>query len=131
MDYYDYDALKNVVMGEVKNSFKPEFINRIDEVVVFHGLDRKHVSAILGIQLARLGHRLALLDIGLDVRDGVLEMLGDSNFDPAYGARPLKRAIQSEIENPLSKLILDGEFAAGDSIVINAKNGSLEFRKEI
>ena len=131
MDYSDYDALKNVVMGEVKNSFKPEFINRIDEVVVFHGLDRKHVSAILGIQLARLGHRLALLDIGLDVRDGVLEMLGDSNFDPAYGARPLKRAIQSEIENPLSKLILDGEFAAGDSIVINAKNGSLEFRKEI
>ncbi len=131
MDFSDYDALKNVVMGEVKNSFKPEFINRIDEVVVFHGLDRKHVSAILGIQLARLGHRLALLDIGLDVRDGVLEMLGDSNFDPAYGARPLKRAIQSEIENPLSKLILDGEFAAGDSIVINAKNGSLEFRKEI
>lgn len=131
MDYSDYGALKDAVMGEVKNSFKPEFINRIDEIVVFHGLGREDVSAILSIQLKRLGHRLASLDMGLDVRSGVLEMLGDSSFDPAYGARPLKRAIQSEVENPLSKLILDGRFVAGDTIVIDVNNGVLEFNKKI
>ena len=129
MDNSDYDAVKNAVIGEVKNSFKPEFINRVDEIVVFHGLGRAHVSAILEIQLKRLEQRLASLDIGLDVGRGVLELLGDSSFDPAYGARPLKRAIQSEVENPLSKLILDGQFGTGDTVIVDVKDGSLEFHK--
>jgi ATP-dependent Clp protease ATP-binding subunit ClpB len=129
MDYSNYDALKNTVMGEVKTSFKPEFINRIDEVVVFHGLGRDDVSAILSVQLKRLESRLASLDIGLNVHSDVLELLGDSGFDPAYGARPLKRAIQSEVENPLSKLILEGQFGSGDTIFVEVAKGSLNFHK--
>ena len=129
MDYSDYVALKDTVMGEVKNSFKPEFINRIDEVVVFHGLGREDVSAILNIQLKRLASRLASLNMGLDIQNDVLDLLGESSFDPAYGARPLKRAIQSEVENPLSKLILEGQFSSGDTISIGVANGSLEFHK--
>jgi len=129
MDYSDYVALKDTVMGEVKNSFKPEFINRIDEVVVFHGLGREDVSAILNIQLKRLASRLASLNMGLDIQSDVLDLLGESSFDPAYGARPLKRAIQSEVENPLSKLILEGQFSSGDTISIGVANGSLQFHK--
>jgi len=129
MDYSDYVALKDTVMGEVKNSFKPEFINRIDEVVVFHGLGREDVSAILNIQLKRLASRLASLNMGLDIQNEVLDLLGESSFDPAYGARPLKRAIQSEVENPLSKLILEGQFSSGDTISIGVANGSLQFHK--
>ena len=129
MDYSDYVALKDTVMGEVKNSFKPEFINRIDEVVVFHGLGRKDVSAIINIQLKRLASRLASLNMGLDIQNDVLDLLGESSFDPAYGARPLKRAIQSEVENPLSKLILEGQFSSGDTISIGVANGSLQFHK--
>ena len=129
MDYSDYVALKDTVMGEVKNSFKPEFINRIDEVVVFHGLGREDVSAILNIQLKRLASRLASLNMGLDIQNDVLDLLGESSFDPAYGARPLKRAIQSEVENPLSKLILEGQFSSGDTISIGVANGSLQFHK--
>ena len=130
MDYSDYVALKDTVMGEVKNSFKPEFINRIDEVVVFHGLGREDVSAILNIQLKRLASRLASLNMGLDIQNDVLDLLGESSFDPAYGARPLKRAIQSEVENPLSKLILEGQFSSGDTITIGVANGSLQFHKQ-
>jgi ATP-dependent Clp protease ATP-binding subunit ClpB len=129
MDYSNYDALKNTVMGEVKTSFKPEFINRIDEVVVFHGLGRDDVNAILSVQLKRLESRLASLDISLNVHSDVLELLGDSGFDPAYGARPLKRAIQSEVENPLSKLILEGQFGAGDTIFVEVAKGLLNFHK--
>ena len=129
MDYSDYVALKDTVMGEVKNSFKPEFINRIDEVVVFHGLGREDVSAILNIQLKRLASRLASLNMGLDIQNDVLDLLGESSFDPAYGARPLKRAIQSEVVNPLSKLILVGPFSSGDTISIGVANGSLQFHK--
>ena len=129
MDYSDYVALKDTVMGEVKNSFKPEFINRIDEAVVFHGLGREDVSAILNIQLKRLASRLASLNMGLDIQNDVLDLLGESSFDPAYGARPLKRAIQSEVENPLSKLILEGQFSSGDTISIGVANGSLQFHK--
>ena len=129
MDYSDYVALKDTVMGEVKNAFKPEFINRIDEVVVFHGLGREDVSAILNIQLKRLANRLASLNMGLDIQNDVLDLLGESSFDPAYGARPLKRAIQSEVENPLSKLILEGQFSSGDTISIGVANGSLQFHK--
>ena len=129
MDYSDYDALKKVVMDQVKDSFKPEFINRIDEAVVFHGLGRGDVSAILKIQLARLAERLSKLDVGLNFNDAVLDALGDSGFDAVYGARPLKRAIQSGIENPLSKLILEGTFGPGDTVTIDVHEGGLRFTK--
>ena len=131
MDWNQDDAVKNAVMESVKEVFKPEFINRLDEVVVFHGLGRKDVSAILAIQFARLRERLQGLDINFQFNNEVLEALGDNNFDPTYGARPLKRAIQSEIENPLSKLILEGAFGPGDTIVTKVEKGVLNFRKLI
>ena len=131
MDWNQDGAVKNAVMESVKEVFKPEFINRLDEVVVFHGLGRKDVSAILAIQFARLRERLQGLDINFQFNNEVLEVLGDNNFDPTYGARPLKRGIQSEIENPLSKLILEGAFGPGDTIVIEVEKGVLNFRKLI
>jgi len=131
MDWNQVGAVKNAVMESVKEVFKPEFINRLDEVVVFHGLGRKDVSAILTIQFARLRERLQGLDINFQFNNEVLEALGDNNFDPTYGARPLKRAIQSEIENPLSKLILEGAFGPGDTIVTEVEKGVLNFRKLI
>ena len=131
MDWNQDGAVKNAVMESVKEVFKPEFINRLDEVVVFHGLGRKDVSAILAIQFARLRERLQGLDINFQFNNEVLEVLGDNNFDPTYGARPLKRAIQSEIENPLSKLILEGAFGPGDTIVTEVEKGVLNFRKLI
>ncbi|MDA0237698.1 MAG: ATP-dependent chaperone ClpB [Proteobacteria bacterium] len=129
MDYSNYEALKKAVMEQVKDSFKPEFINRIDETVVFHGLAREDVNAILKIQLTRLAERLAKLDIGLTFNDAVLDTLGERGFDPVYGARPLKRAIQSGVENPVSKLILEGEFGSGDTVIIDAHEGGLRFSK--
>jgi ATP-dependent Clp protease ATP-binding subunit ClpB len=131
MDWDNDGAVKNAVMESVKEVFKPEFINRLDEVVVFHGLGRKDVNAILAIQLERLRERLQGLDIYFQFNNEALDMLGDNNFDPAYGARPLKRAIQSEIENPLSKLILEGTFGLGDTIVTEVEKGVLNFRKLI
>jgi ATP-dependent Clp protease ATP-binding subunit ClpB len=131
MDWGNDGAVKNAVMESVKEVFKPEFINRLDEVVVFHGLGRKDVNAILAIQLERLRERLQGLDIYFQFNNEALDMLGDNNFDPAYGARPLKRAIQSEIENPLSKLILEGTFGPGDTIVTEVEKGVLNFRKLI
>jgi ATP-dependent Clp protease ATP-binding subunit ClpB len=131
MDWDNDGAVKNAVMESVKEVFKPEFINRLDEVVVFHGLGRKDVNAILAIQLERLRERLRGLDIYFQFNNEALDMLGDNNFDPAYGARPLKRAIQSEIENPLSKLILEGTFGPGDTIVTEVEKGVLNFRKLI
>ena len=96
--------------GELKNHFRPEFLNRIDETVVFHGLDAKHIAAIAKIQLEALEKRLAAMDLKLQVSDLALAELAKVGFDPVFGARPLKRAIQQRIENPLSKLLLEGRF---------------------
>ena len=125
----DYQVIKLAVMGEVKASFRPEFINRIDEVVVFHALDEKHIKSIAKIQLGLLEQRLASLDMKLEVSDAVLAELADTGFDPIYGARPLKRAIQSAIENPLAKEILEGHFAPKDTIVVNLRDGRVTFGK--
>jgi ATP-dependent Clp protease ATP-binding subunit ClpB len=111
-----YDAIKAAVMAEVKNHFRPEFVNRIDEVVVFHALSEEHIKAIAKIQLKILEQRLAKMDFGLQVGDAALAELAKVGFDPVYGARPLKRAIQSELENPLAKAILEGRFAPKDTI---------------
>ena len=123
----DYQVIKLAVMAEVKNYFRPEFINRIDELVVFHALDETHIKSIARIQLQYLEKRLAAMDMKLEVSDAALAELASTGFDPIYGARPLKRAIQSRIENPLAKEILSGRFAAKDTIKVDFRNDKILF----
>jgi ATP-dependent Clp protease ATP-binding subunit ClpB len=129
MEGSDPEVVKMAVMGEVKTHFRPEFINRIDEIVVFHALDAKNIGAIAKIQLKTLEQRLQQMDMGLQVSDAALLKIAEAGFDPVYGARPLKRAIQQEIENVLSKQILQGKFGPKDVISIDAKDGELVFGK--
>jgi len=112
----DYEDVKEAVTGELKNHFRPEFLNRIDETVVFHSLDATHIADIAKIQLQVLTARLAKMDLGLVVSDAAVAELAKVGFDPVFGARPLKRAIQQRIENPLSKLLLEGQFAPKSTI---------------
>jgi len=123
----DYQVIKLAVLGEVKAQFRPEFVNRIDEIVVFHALDDKHIKSIAKIQLGFLEKRLAGMEMQLSVTDAALAKIADAGFDPLYGARPLKRAIQAEIENPLAKRILEGEFGPKDTIVVDSKGGKIVF----
>jgi ATP-dependent Clp protease ATP-binding subunit ClpB len=125
----DYGVIKVAVMAEVKNYFRPEFINRIDEVVVFHALDEKHIAGIAKIQLGYLEKRLAQLEMGIVVDDSALAELAQAGFDPVFGARPLKRAIQQQIENPLARAILEGKFAAKDTIRVSCDNGIMRFTR--
>ena len=125
----DYQVIKLAVMGEVKNHFRPEFINRIDEVVVFHALGDDHVKSIAAIQLQYLKDRLSQLEMKVEITDAALDEISKEGFDPVYGARPLKRAIQSEIENPLAKEILAGHFMAKDTIKIDSVSGKIKFIK--
>ena len=126
----DYQVIKLAVLGEVKTHFRPEFINRIDEIVVFHALDEKHIASIARIQLGYLEKRLAAMEMKLEVSDAALHEIASVGFDPIYGARPLKRAIQSHIENPLAKAILEGRFGAKDVVKVDAKGGRIVFDKE-
>lgn len=123
----DYQAIKQAVMGEVKTYFRPEFVNRIDEVVVFHALDEKHIRSIAQIQLSYLSNRLAQMEMKLEVTDSALEKLTEAGFDPVFGARPLKRAIQSQLENPLAKELLEGRFSSGDTIRVEYRDGVMHF----
>jgi ATP-dependent Clp protease ATP-binding subunit ClpB len=125
----DYGVIKLAVMAEVKAQFRPEFVNRIDEIVVFHALSEENIEAIAKIQLKGLQARLSKLDIALDLTPEALAAIANVGFDPVYGARPLKRAIQQEIENPLAKEILGGRFVAGDSVHVSYKNGKMVFTK--
>ncbi|MDD5242082.1 MAG: ATP-dependent chaperone ClpB [Sulfuricella sp.] len=125
----DYQVIKLAVMGEVKTYFRPEFINRIDEVVVFHALDEKHIKSIAAIQMQYLTKRLAAMEMKLEVTDAALSELATAGFDPVFGARPLKRAIQSHLENALAKEILAGHFAAKDTIAVDFKGGKFSFTK--
>ncbi len=115
----DYEDIKDAVTAELKNYFRPEFLNRIDETVVFHALDAKHIEAIAAIQIRVLQSRLAKMDLDLQVSAAALAELAKVGFDPVFGARPLKRAIQQRIENPLSKLLLEGKFAPKDVIPVD------------
>jgi len=128
-----YEDVKDAVWGELKNHFRPEFLNRIDETVVFHALDAAHITSIAGIQLQALQDRLAKMELALQVSDKALAELAKVGFDPVFGARPLKRAIQQRIENPLSKLLLEGKFAPKDVIAVDVdpiKNpGQFSFEK--
>jgi ATP-dependent Clp protease ATP-binding subunit ClpB len=126
----DYGVIKVAVMAEVKTQFRPEFINRIDEIVVFHALGEEHIRSIAKIQLGVLESRLAKMDFGLEVSDAALGELAKAGFDPVYGARPLKRAIQAELENPLAKAILEGRFAPKDTIAVDVRGGRLAFEKK-
>ena len=125
----DYQVIKLAVMGEVKSYFRPEFINRIDEVVVFHALDEKHIQSIAKIQLQYLESRLAKLEMTLQVSESALTEIAQAGFDPVFGARPLKRAIQAKIENPLAREILEGRFAAKDTIKVDCSKGAWLFKK--
>jgi ATP-dependent Clp protease ATP-binding subunit ClpB len=122
-----YNAMKAAVMDVVGQHFRPEFINRVDEMVVFHPLDREQIRLIAGIQLKHLAQRLESHGFGFSVSDDALDLLGEAGFDPVYGARPLKRAIQNEIENPLAQKILSGEYVAGDTIEVSVSDGSFAF----
>ncbi|AKS41284.1 ATP-dependent Clp protease ATP-binding subunit ClpB [Wenzhouxiangella marina] len=123
----DYEAMKSAVMEVVGQHFRPEFINRVDEIVVFHPLDQAQIRQIAAIQIQYLEKRLADRDIGFEISDAALDLLGEAGFDPVYGARPLKRAIQHRLENPLAQKILAGDYGPGDSIRIDAADGELIF----
>ena len=123
----DYQVVKLAVMGEVKTHFRPEFVNRIDEVVVFHSLDEANVKSIANIQLQLLAKRLNAMDMQMEITDAAIAEIASAGFDPVYGARPLKRAIQSEIENPLAREILAGNFIAKDTVKIDSKAGKIVF----
>jgi len=124
-------VIREAVWGEVKAHFRPEFLNRIDETVIFHALDQKNIAAIAKIQLRALEERLSKLEMKLDVSDEALAELAKVGFDPVFGARPLKRAIQQRIENPLSKLILQGRFGPKDVIPVRVENGEFDFGRVV
>ena len=123
------DEVRAVVMAAVSEHFRPEFVNRIDELVVFHSLQKAQIRGIADIQLDRLRSRLADKDMSLAVEDSAFELLIDVGFDPVYGARPLKRAIQQQVENTLAQKILSGAFQPGDTIVVQAEGDHLSFDK--
>ncbi len=126
----EYATMKEVVMHEVSQHFRPEFLNRIDEVVVFHALIKDQINAIATIQLDRLRHRLAEQELALTISDSAINYLGSAGFDPVYGARPLKRAIQDEIETPIAEKILAGEFLPNCVIRVDIINDKLSFIAE-
>ena len=125
-----YDQMKAQVMSVVGQHFRPEFINRVDDIIVFHPLLREQLHAIARIQVGILQARLSARDLALNVTDAALAKLSDAGFDPVYGARPLKRAIQVQLENPLAQQILAGSFAPGDTIVVEVDGSELVFRPE-
>jgi ATP-dependent Clp protease ATP-binding subunit ClpB len=120
----NYDQIKRAVMDQVASHFRPEFINRIDESVVFHPLTREQIRAIAQIQLRALTARLKEKEIGISFSDAAMDTLGELGFDPVYGARPLKREIQQAIENPVAMSILAGEFESGDRISVDIDDDS-------
>ena len=123
----NYEAMKASVMDVVAQQFRPEFVNRIDETLVFHPLSKSQIRAITGIQVGRLKERLAEQDIALELSDATLDKLGEAGFDPVYGARPLKRAIQQQLENPLSKRLLAGEFSGREAVSVDIAGDELVF----
>ena len=125
----EYDAMKELVMQSVTQHFRPEFINRVDEIVVFHALGQSELRAIAQIQVDILRDRLAQQDIHLVVSAEVLDVVADAGYDPVYGARPLKRSVQQLLENPLAEKLLAGEFMANDLIDVTLVQGEIQFAK--
>jgi len=129
-DELDYDGMKSAVMQEVQHVFRPEFINRVDDVVVFHGLGRSELESIARIQLQVLAERLSEQGMVLQIADSALAFLAESGFDPVYGARPLRRAIQTHLENTLAERLLAGDYRTGDTVVVSAGESGLQFERE-
>jgi ATP-dependent Clp protease ATP-binding subunit ClpB len=127
----NYERMKAAVLEIVGTHFRPEFINRLDELVVFHPLGRAQIRAIARIQLRYLQARLAEREMRLEVSDAALDHLGEAGFDPVYGARPLKRAIRAQLENPLAQEILSGRFGPGDAIQVELADGGLQFTQVV
>jgi ATP-dependent Clp protease ATP-binding subunit ClpB len=127
----DSAAIRDAVWAEVKQHFRPEFLNRIDETVVFHALDRAHIESIAAIQLKALQARLTKMDMQLEVSPSALAELAKVGFDPVFGARPLKRAIQQRIENPVAKLILQGKFGPKDVIPVDLTGSEFSFERVV
>ena len=125
-----HTEIKSSVMTELKRLFRPEFLNRIDEIVVFHSLEREHITRILELMLVEVSIRLAELSIQLDVNAKARDLLMDMGYDVTYGARPLRRTIQKEIEDPLSVAILQGRFESGDSVSAEVRSGKIRFRRK-
>ena len=126
----NYEAMRTAVMDSVAQFFRPEFVNRIDEVVVFHSLQKDQIQAIAEIQVRHLTARLRAQDIGLVVTPAALVRLGEAGFDPVYGARPLKRAIQAQVETPLARELLAGRFGPADTVRVEVRDGRLVFERE-
>jgi ATP-dependent Clp protease ATP-binding subunit ClpB len=124
-----YDAIKEVVWDELKTHFRPEFLNRIDEVVVFHALESKHIEKIAAIQIQRLAKRMLQQEMVLEVSDAAVAELARTGFDPVFGARPLKRSIQQQLENPIARLILEGKFGPRDVVPVDFQDGKFEFTR--
>ncbi len=125
----DYEGMKSAVMEAVGQHFRPEFINRIDESVVFHPLGQEQIRAITSIQIEYLRKRLQDKDMDLRLSDAALDKLGEAGFDPVYGARPLKRAIQQSLENTLAQQLLEGKYFPGDLIEVDVDQGNLSFKR--
>ena len=126
-----YEAVKEVVWDEVKLHFRPEFLNRIDEIVVFHALQAQHIEKIALIQIKRLAQRMAQHEMQLEVSDAAVAELARSGFDPVFGARPLKRAIQQQLENPIAKQILEGKFGPKDVVPVDWRDGKFVFTRTL
>jgi ATP-dependent Clp protease ATP-binding subunit ClpB len=126
----NYQRMKSAVMEIVQQHFRPEFINRVDDIVVFHPLGTAQIRAIVEIQLAGLRRRLLERNLDLELDDAARDLIGAAGFDPVYGARPLKRAIQQQIENPLAQRILRSEFGPGDRIRVGVRGGELVFERQ-
>jgi ATP-dependent Clp protease ATP-binding subunit ClpB len=122
--------LEKEIMGELKRHFRPEFLNRVDDVIIFQSLDEEELSRIVDIQLEKLKKRLAQQQLTLDVDTAAKKLLAREGYDPQFGARPLKRAVQERILNPLSLRLLEGEFKPGDKIKVMAKDDLLVFAKK-
>jgi ATP-dependent Clp protease ATP-binding subunit ClpB len=128
----DYDKMRNLVMETLRQSFKPEFLNRIDEIVIFHALPLERIKQIVDIQLQALQKRLEERHINLEITDKAREFLAHDGYDPAYGARPLKRALQRRVQDPLALMLLEGKFGEGETVLVDiAKEGErLVLRKK-
>ncbi len=126
-----YTEIKARVMEVVGQHFRPEFINRLDEIVVFHPLRKEQIRAIANIQIDQLRKRLAERELHLEVTEAALDKLGEAGFDPVYGARSLKRAIQHQLENPLAQQILAGKFQPGDTIEVDVESGEFVFTSAV
>ncbi|MCB1432030.1 MAG: AAA family ATPase, partial [Alphaproteobacteria bacterium] len=123
----DVDVVRDQVMGVVRGHFRPEFLNRLDEIILFHRLKRENMGSIVDIQIGRLRKLLTDRKIGIDISDAARDWLADKGYDPAYGARPLKRVIQKNLQDPLAEELLAGRIKDGDTVKVDAEAGELTF----